>query len=234
MLGPTRRPRLLPGLVAAGGGVLKGELHARRLRRHQAGERGRQAARSCWRDLDDADHVERYQAFEDWFKHTQDLPGDFYLWIVEHLFRDNELVRGRARGRRRRVDLAPDRLPALPAGRRDRPHHAAGPGLRAGGRHASTPQRDVTKRTTSGGHLGLFMGREALRDALAADPGEVLEHSRAGAPTADRRRSVRAAGRRERARRYQAPDQSADSLRLAPRGPAPSARGSPFAAAKAS
>ena len=51
------------------------------------------------RHLDDADHVARYQEFEDWFKHTQDIPGAFYLWIVRHLFRDNALVARRARGR---------------------------------------------------------------------------------------------------------------------------------------
>ena len=55
---------------------------------------------SCWRNLDDAGHVERYAEFEDWFKHTQDIPGDFYLWIVEELFRDNKLISRRARGRR--------------------------------------------------------------------------------------------------------------------------------------
>ena len=30
--------------------------------------------------------------------------------------------------------------------------------------HASTPPDRVVKRTTGGGHLGLFMGTEALRD----------------------------------------------------------------------
>jgi poly(3-hydroxyalkanoate) synthetase len=28
----------------------------------------------------------------------------------------------------------------------------------------STPPKHITQRTTSGGHLGLFMGREALRE----------------------------------------------------------------------
>ena len=38
---------------------------------------------------------QRHRAFENWFKHMQDIPGSFYLWIVEHLF-----ARQRARGRR--------------------------------------------------------------------------------------------------------------------------------------
>ena len=42
-----------------------------------------------------------------------------------------------------------------------------------------TPKRDVSMRTTSGGHLGLFMGREALRDHWPPILAEVLEHSHA-------------------------------------------------------
>ena len=79
----------------------------------------------------DARHVERYRAFEDWFKHTQDIAGPFYLWLVEHLFRDNELIGGTLRIGDEAVDLGPHRLPREPPGRRHRPHHAARAGLRA-------------------------------------------------------------------------------------------------------
>ncbi len=58
-------------------------------------------------NIHDADHVLRHRAFEDWFKHTQDIPGAFYLWIVEHLFRDNALIRGELDGRRRARRPAP-------------------------------------------------------------------------------------------------------------------------------
>ena len=47
----------------------------------------------------------RHRAFEDWFKHTQDIPGALYLWIVEHLFRDNALIRGELAVAGERVDL---------------------------------------------------------------------------------------------------------------------------------
>src|SRR5688500_4037506 len=53
-------------------------------------ELGRQLA--LLENLGDPQHVERYRAFEDWFKHTQDIPGAFYLWLVEHLFHKNELI----------------------------------------------------------------------------------------------------------------------------------------------
>ena len=114
-------------------------------------------------NLDDAAHVARYREFEDWFKHTQAIPGAFYLWIVEHLFRDNELIAGEPRDRGRARRPRPDRLPAEPAGGRHRPHHPARSGLRAR-RLCVDAEQDVVRDTYPGGHLGLFMGHEALRN----------------------------------------------------------------------
>ncbi len=51
-------------------------------------------------------HVARYRKFEAWFKHTQPIPGSFYLWIVEHLFQNNELIAGDLRIGGRTVDLS--------------------------------------------------------------------------------------------------------------------------------
>ena len=56
-------------------------------------------------NIHDGEDIKRHRAFEDWFKHTQDIPGAFYLWIVEHLFRDNALIRGELTVGDARVDL---------------------------------------------------------------------------------------------------------------------------------
>ena len=56
-------------------------------------------------NVGDPAHVARYGEFEDWFKHTQAIPGAFYLWIVEHLFRDNELIAGQLEVGGEHVDL---------------------------------------------------------------------------------------------------------------------------------
>ena len=109
---------------------------------------------SCWRNVRDARHVERYRAFEDWFKHTQDIAGPFYLWLVEHLFRDNELIGGTLTHRRRRGRPRTHRLPRQPARRRHRPHHAARAGLRAGRRrlHARrAASRGARRRAATSG-----------------------------------------------------------------------------------
>ena len=128
-------------------------------------------------NLDHPKHLERHGWFEDWFKFTQDLPGDFYLWIVRELFRDNKLIAGELEVGGRPVDLRPLKMPLyLLAGATD--HITPPPQVFAARDAVSTPRRDVTMRTTSGGHLGLFMGREALREHWPPILASVLERSR--------------------------------------------------------
>jgi poly(3-hydroxyalkanoate) synthetase len=137
-------------------------------------ELGRQLA--LLRNLDDPAHLDRYAHFEDWFKHAQDIPGAFYLWIVEHLFRDNELVTGRLEVGDRRVDLGRIGMPLnLLAGATD--HITPPDQVFALADAASTPPELVHTETADGGHLGLFMGHEALRDHWTALLAEVLRHS---------------------------------------------------------
>lgn len=125
----------------------------------------------------DAEHAARYEAFEDWFKHTQDIAGPFYLWLVEHLFRDNELIAGTLQIDGARVDLGAIDCPVnMLAGATD---HITPPAqVFALADHVSTPASRRMQRTTSGGHLGLFMGGEALRDHWPVVMAAVLEHSR--------------------------------------------------------
>jgi poly(3-hydroxyalkanoate) synthetase len=111
--------------------------------------------------LDDAEHIERYRVFEDWFKYTQDIPGAFYLWLVEHLFHRNELIDGRLVVDGRRADLGNITCPLfLLAGARD---HITPPAqLFAAAAAVGTPAGEIVQRTSAGGHLGLFTGRQAL------------------------------------------------------------------------
>ena len=131
--------------------------------------------------LDDEDYLARYREFEDWFKHTQDIPGPFYLWIIEHLFRDNRLVQGTLEIGGRRVDLGRITCPVnLLGGATD---HITPPAqVFATERYVGTAAEDITKATTSGGHLGLFMGSEALRHYWPPIFTEVARRSGDAAP----------------------------------------------------
>ncbi|OAI40268.1 esterase, partial [Actinobacteria bacterium SCGC AG-212-D09] len=148
------------GLVAAGGGMLSGEhMLAGFIAIRPDNEIARQLQLLV--HVDDAAHVRRYREFEDWFKHTQPIPGAFYLWIVEHLFRDNELIAGRLEVGGERVDLGRIGCPLnLLAGATD--HITPPDQVFALADYASTPSDQILRDTTAGGHLGLFMSHEAL------------------------------------------------------------------------
>ena len=124
----------------------------------------------------DVAHVERYRAFEDWFKHTQDIPGAFYLWLVEHLFARNELIRGELVVDGRRADLANITCPLfLLAGAND---HITPPAqLFAAADAVGTSPDRILRRTSAGGHLGLFTGRQALTEDWPVLMAAVRAHS---------------------------------------------------------
>jgi poly(3-hydroxybutyrate) depolymerase len=150
------------GLVASHGGTMPGAaLLAGFIALAPEEELGKQL--DLLANMHDEEHRERYRRFEDWYKHTQDVPGKFYLWIVERLFRDNALIRGDLEIQGRRLDLAKVSCPLnLVAGATD--HITPPEQVFAAADHVSTPPEHIVRRLSPGGHLGLFMGREALRE----------------------------------------------------------------------
>ena len=184
-------PAFYEALVTMGGGILPGELLLGGfIVINPESEVSRQLA--LLRQVHEPELVTRYAAFEDWFKHTQDLPGAFYLWIVEHLFRRNALVEGTLEIRGKRVDLGRIHAPLyLLGGAAD--HITPPPQVFGLAEKASTPADQVHRRVTSGGHLGLFMGHEALRDHWPPLMAEVYARSRRrrrrGSPLAARKPS---------------------------------------------
>jgi poly(3-hydroxybutyrate) depolymerase len=174
-LAPDGNLGFYEALVAADGGVFKGEHMLSGFIFIQPGDEiSRQL--ELLLNLHDPAHVDRYTEFEDWFKHTQDIPGAFYLWIVRHLFRDNELVGGELTIGGEHVDLGRIDMPLhLLAGVTD--HITPPDQVFAIADHASTPVDLIQRDITDGGHLGLFMGHKALREHWPALLAEVLRHS---------------------------------------------------------
>jgi poly(3-hydroxybutyrate) depolymerase len=175
-LAPNGNLDFYRALVAAGNGTLSGQhMLAGFVMLQPDNEVGRQLALLA--NINDPAHVERYREFEDWFKHTQPIPGQFYLWIVEHLFRDNELIAGTLKIGDQRVDLARIACPLnLLAGNTD--HITPPDQVYALADHASTAEPDVLRDRTEGGHLGLFMGHDALHHHWPKLLAAVLERSR--------------------------------------------------------
>jgi poly(3-hydroxybutyrate) depolymerase len=180
-LAPAGDLSFYEALVASDGGVLKGEHMLSGFVTIMPGD---EISRQMDLLLHVRDHayVSRYNEFEDWFKHTQDIPGAFYLWIVQHLFRDNELVKGELEVAGQRVDLSRLEMPLnLLAGSTD--HITPPQQVLAIAQFASTPEENIHRDVTPGGHLGLFMGHRALREHWPPLLAEIRRHSISGGRT---------------------------------------------------
>lgn len=165
VLSPSRDLAFYRKMVRSNDGILPGEfLLAGFITMQPHNELDRQL--QLLAHLHEPEHVERYRKFDDWFHHCQPIPGAFYLWIVEHLFQNNELIAGTLRVGDRTVDLGQITCPLyLLAGETD--HITPPPQVFAMAEHAGTDPAEVSTSQTTGGHLGLFMGREALHEHWA-------------------------------------------------------------------
>lgn len=152
-------------LVESGGGVHRGESQIAGFKMMEpAGEAERLA--DLWANISDQAYVDRYLDFVSWFETPQAMPGAFYLWTVEHLFVNNELIAGTLEVGGEKVDLGAITVPLyLLAGTQD--HITPPEQVWALAEHAGTPREDVHSRFLPAGHLGLFMGRRALRNDWA-------------------------------------------------------------------
>jgi poly(3-hydroxybutyrate) depolymerase len=162
VLSPGRDLEFYRAMVRANHGILPGEfLLGGFIAMQPANELDRQL--QLLAHINEPDHVNRFRMFDAWFLHSQPIPGAFYLWIVEHLFGNNELIDGTLRIGDRFVDLGRISCPLyLLAGETD--HITPPDQVFALADHASTAGADVSRRMAKSGHLGLFMGREALHN----------------------------------------------------------------------
>ena len=148
-------------MVAMGGGKHQGKNQVVGFKMLEpAGEIGR--LMDLWANIGQPEHVARFEKFTDWFEWTQDVPGAFYLWIVEHLFVNNELIAGTLQVGGEAVDLGRITAPLfLLAGAQD--HITPAEQVWALGEYASTPADQIRHELIDAGHLGLFMGRDSLQ-----------------------------------------------------------------------
>jgi poly(3-hydroxyalkanoate) synthetase len=102
--------------------------------------------------------------FRNWYASTVDLPGTYYLQVVEHLFKENRLATGRFVALGRRIDLSSLRCPLFLLAARD-DDVVAPEQVFATERLVDSERCTVRKSVAPCGHLGLFMGREVLASA---------------------------------------------------------------------
>ncbi len=100
--------------------------------------------------------------FQDWHAATVDLPGTYYLEVVEWLYKQNRLAEGKLVALGRRIDLARVRVPLFLLAARDddivAPEQVFASEARVG-----TAASEIETAIAPCQHLGLFMGARTLR-----------------------------------------------------------------------
>jgi len=102
-------------------------------------------------------------AFRGWYSWTVDLPGTYFLEIVEKLYKRNEIAAGMFKALGKRIDLTSIKVPIFLLAARD-DELVAPPQLFAVERLVGTLPRDLRKLTANCRHLGLFMNKRILRE----------------------------------------------------------------------
>jgi poly(3-hydroxyalkanoate) synthetase len=147
-------------LINLGGGVMDGRfmlLGFNLLKPEQYPERFLQ----LYQDVLNPKAVKRFRQITNWYDHPQSISGAFYLWLVPHLFRDNELIKDKLVVDRRKVSLKNITCPLfLLAGTRD--HITPPVQVFEMANYVGTPPEQIEKILEDAGHIGLFMGHEVL------------------------------------------------------------------------
>jgi poly(3-hydroxyalkanoate) synthetase len=107
--------------------------------------------------------------FRDWDRRTVDLPGAYYLQVVEQLFRGNEFARGEFVGLGRKLDPKAVRCPIFLLAAHDDEVTPARQALAVRNLVGTAPGRvRSTIARAPGGHLSLFMGARTLAHEWSA------------------------------------------------------------------
>ncbi len=150
-------------LVASGGGLMLGRYMLAGWKNMHPTTHYVQEHIDLYEHIDDPTWLSKAEAFARWYENPLDLPGRWYLQVIDQLFKHNRLAHGEFVGLGRRLDLAAVHCPLyLLAGAAD--DITLPPQVFAAARLTRTPPAQVQQATVPGGHVGLFMGARTLRE----------------------------------------------------------------------
>jgi poly(3-hydroxyalkanoate) synthetase len=112
--------------------------------------------------LDSPLFQQQVDRFHDWGAHLLDLPGAYYLEVVEKFYKGNQLAKGEFYALGRRINLSDMRRPLYLIAARD-DEVTAPEQTFACARLVGTPRAAQRRKTAPGDHLSLFVGARTQR-----------------------------------------------------------------------
>ena len=92
-------------LVALGGGLMKGEFMLQGWKNMNPEQHYIQDHIDLYEHIDDPAYLAKEETFYRWYENPIDLPGRWYLQVIEQLFKENRLAKGEFIGLGRKLDL---------------------------------------------------------------------------------------------------------------------------------
>ena len=155
-------------LVALGGGLMKGKFMLQGWKNMNPEQHYFQDHIDLYEHIDDPAYLAKEETFYRWYENPIDLPGRWYLQVIEQLFKENRLAKGEFIGLGRKLDLRDITCPTyLLAGAADditTPEQVLG-----AAKYLGTSADRIVQETVPGGHIGLIHGSAHIEGTLAAD-----------------------------------------------------------------
>jgi poly(3-hydroxybutyrate) depolymerase len=151
-------------MVAAGGGRMLGQFMLAGWKNMHPGEQYFGKFIDLYEHIEDKCYIERTERFERWYENPIDLPGRYYLQAIQLLFKENRFAKGEFIGLGRKLSLKDVKVPVyLLAGEAD--DITTKEQVFDAERLLGTPVGKIEKKLVPGGHIGLFMGSQTLKEA---------------------------------------------------------------------
>lgn len=150
-------------MVATSGGLMPGRFMLQGWKNMHPEEHYFKSYVSLYENIDDPSYLSKEETFESWYENPIDLPGRWYLQVIQQLFKENRFAKGEFVGLGRVLNLSAITCPTyLLAGKDD--DITTPEQVLAAEQLISTPAADIRNKIVPGGHIGLFMGSRTLRE----------------------------------------------------------------------
>jgi poly(3-hydroxyalkanoate) synthetase len=150
-------------LVELGGGLMKGKFMLQGWKNMHPAQHYMQDQIDLYEQIDDPVYIAKEEAFDSWYENPIDLPGRWYLQVIQQIFQENRLAKGAFVGLGRKLDLKKITCPTyLLAGADD--DITTPEQVLDAAHYIGTPKDRIVSKTVPGGHIGLFMGHRTLTD----------------------------------------------------------------------